>query len=65
MTRLGNIALRINAIPSPTQVKLAPAWPGELTPEMARKLLIALWRYTETGVIPAGVEMRAQAVVAA
>lgn len=32
---------------------------------MARKLLIALWRYTETGVIPAGVEMRAQAVVAA
>ena len=32
---------------------------------MARKLLIGLWRYTETGVIPAGVEMRAGADVAA
>src|SRR6266849_6953346 len=28
---------------------------------MARKLLIALWRYVETGVIPDGVEIRAQA----
>ena len=26
---------------------------------MARKLLIALWRYVETGVLPAGVELRA------
>jgi hypothetical protein len=25
---------------------------------MARKLLIALWRYVETGVIPDGVEIR-------
>lgn len=32
---------------------------------MARKLLIALWRYTEMGVIPAGVEMRSVAAVAA
>ena len=23
---------------------------------MARKLLIALWRYVETGVVPAGIE---------
>jgi transposase len=28
---------------------------------MARKLLIALWRYVETGVIPAGAEIRAEA----
>jgi transposase len=28
---------------------------------MARKLLIALWRYVETGVIPAGAEVRAEA----
>jgi transposase len=27
---------------------------------MARKLLIALWRYAETGLIPAGVEIRAE-----
>lgn len=27
---------------------------------MARKLLIALWRYAETGVIPAGAEIRAE-----
>ena len=27
---------------------------------MARKLLIALWRYVETGVMPAGVEIRAE-----
>jgi hypothetical protein len=26
---------------------------------MARKLLIALWRYVETGVLPDGVELRA------
>ena len=26
---------------------------------MARKLLIALWRYTETGMTPDGVEIRA------
>src|ERR1700693_2971175 len=32
---------------------------------MARKLLIALWRYVETGVIPDGVEIRAQAEVTA
>ena len=28
---------------------------------MARKLLIALWRYVETGVMPEGVEIRAEA----
>ena len=28
---------------------------------MARKLLIALWRYLETGRLPDGVEIRAQA----
>jgi transposase len=28
---------------------------------MARKLLIALWRYVQTGVIPAGAEIRAEA----
>jgi transposase len=28
---------------------------------MARKLLIALWRYVETGVVPAGAEIRAGA----
>jgi transposase len=32
---------------------------------MARKLLIALWRYVETGVVPAGVEVRAQATATA
>jgi len=32
---------------------------------MARKLLIALWRYVETGVTPDGVEIRAQADVTA
>ena len=32
---------------------------------MARKLLIALWRYAETGVVPAGAEIRAAATVAA
>src|SRR5712672_1285698 len=32
---------------------------------MARKLLIALWRYAETGVIPAGAEIRAEITVAA
>lgn len=32
---------------------------------MARKLLIALWRYTETGVVPAGVKIRAETAVAA
>jgi transposase len=26
---------------------------------MARKLLIALWRYAETGLVPDGVELRA------
>jgi transposase len=28
---------------------------------MARKLLIALWRYVETGVVPDGVEIRSEA----
>jgi hypothetical protein len=28
---------------------------------MARKLLVALWRYVETGVVPEGVELKAQA----
>jgi hypothetical protein len=28
---------------------------------MARKLLIALWRYVETGVMPDGIEIRAEA----
>lgn len=32
---------------------------------MARRLLIALWRYTETGVMPDGVEIRATAEAAA
>ena len=32
---------------------------------MARKLLIALWRYVETGVMPDGVEIRAEADVTA
>jgi transposase len=32
---------------------------------MARKLLIALWRYVETGVLPAGVEIRTEAAAAA
>jgi transposase len=32
---------------------------------MARKLLIALWRYVETGVVPAGVEIRAKAATTA
>jgi transposase len=32
---------------------------------MARKLLIALWRYAETGVLPARVELRAEAAAAA
>ena len=32
---------------------------------MARKLLIALWRYVETGVLPEGIEIRADAVGAA
>jgi transposase len=31
----------------------------------ARKLLIALWRYTVSGVIPAGAEIRAETPVAA
>jgi hypothetical protein len=32
---------------------------------MARKLLIALWRYVETGVLPAGAEIRPESVAAA
>ena len=28
---------------------------------MARRLLIALWRYVETGVLPEGVDIRAEA----
>jgi hypothetical protein len=28
---------------------------------MARKLLIALWRYVETGVVPEGVKIKAEA----
>ena len=32
---------------------------------MARKLLIALWRYVETGVLPEGIEIRAKAGVTA
>lgn len=32
---------------------------------MARKLLIALWRCTETGVVPAGVDIRAETTAAA
>ena len=32
---------------------------------MARKLLIALWRYVETGVIPDGVEIRTEAEITA
>ncbi len=32
---------------------------------MARQLLIALWRYVETGVLPEGVEIRAEAVLTA
>jgi transposase len=31
---------------------------------VARKLLIALWRYAETGVIPAGAKIRAETAVA-
>jgi transposase len=31
---------------------------------MARKLLIALWRYIETGLVPAGVEIRVARVAA-
>ena len=27
---------------------------------MARRLLIALWRYVETGIVPEGVEIRAE-----
>lgn len=32
---------------------------------MARKLLIALWRYAENGVLPAGVDIRAEAAASA
>ena len=32
---------------------------------MARKLLIALWRYAERGAVPAGAEIRAETTVAA
>ena len=32
---------------------------------LARKLLIALWRYVEAGVLPAGVEIRTGTVPAA
>jgi transposase len=32
---------------------------------MARKLLIALWRYVETGVMPDGIELRTEAAVTA
>jgi hypothetical protein len=32
---------------------------------LACKLLIALWRYVETGVVPAGVEIRTETIVAA
>ena len=32
---------------------------------MARKLLIALWRYAEDGVVPAGVDLRSQVAAAA
>ena len=32
---------------------------------MARKLLIALWRYVETGFLPAGIEIRAKTAAAA
>jgi hypothetical protein len=32
---------------------------------MARKLLIALWRYVETGVAPEGVDIRAEAEASA
>ena len=32
---------------------------------MARKLLIALWRYVEAGVLPEGIEIRAEAVATA
>ena len=32
---------------------------------LASKLLIALWRYVETGVVPAGIEIRAGTTVAA
>src|SRR5215471_17351638 len=32
---------------------------------MARKLLIALWRYVETGILPAGAEIRPESVAAA
>ncbi len=32
---------------------------------LARKLLIALWRYVETGVLPEGIEIRPQAAATA
>jgi hypothetical protein len=32
---------------------------------MARKLLIVLWRYVETGVLPEGIEIRPQVAAAA
>jgi hypothetical protein len=32
---------------------------------MARKLLIALWRYVETGVVPAGAVLRSNRATAA
>jgi len=37
----------------------------DTTVAMARKLLIALWRYVETGVVPNGVEIRAEAQASA
>jgi hypothetical protein len=32
---------------------------------MARKLLIALWRYVETGVVPDGSVLKAETAIAA
>jgi hypothetical protein len=32
---------------------------------MARKLLITLWRYVETGVLPEGIEIRLRAAATA
>jgi hypothetical protein len=32
---------------------------------MARKLLIALWRYVETGVVPDGVALRVESATVA
>ncbi|TBR20922.1 MAG: IS110 family transposase, partial [Reyranella sp.] len=32
---------------------------------MARKLLIALWRYVETGVVPDGIALRAESAATA